>query len=61
MTDKKMTLVERLRNPAWESDGHATVLAIEQTRKAMDDAAAEIESLQEALDDALNPNAKRGY
>lgn len=61
MTDKKMTLIERLRNPAWESDGGITSekparLNVEQTRKDMAAAADEIESLQEALDDALHPN-----
>lgn len=36
MSDKPMTLIERLRNPAFEDGG---ALNIEQTRKAMDEAA----------------------
>lgn len=53
MAEKKMTLVERLRNPAWEPG--ASGLNVEQTRATMTEAANEIESLQEALHDALNP------
>lgn len=35
-----MTLIERLRNPAWESvPGEEARLNVEQTRETMDDAA----------------------
>jgi hypothetical protein len=38
--EKAMTLIERLRNPAWESvPGEDARLNIAQTREAMDDAA----------------------
>lgn len=65
MTEKRMTLIERLRNPAWEADpnpdprgaSHTPArLNIEQTRATMNAAADELESLQESLDDALHPN-----
>jgi hypothetical protein len=60
MTSKPMTVIERLQNPAWESDRsgdpyHPARLNTEQTLDVMALAIAEIESLQEALNDALNP------
>lgn len=55
MSDKKMTLLEKLRNPAWEGDGR---LSVEQTLNTMAEAADEIESLQESLDDAMNPRLR---
>jgi hypothetical protein len=58
MADKKMTLVERLRNPEWihgpNLDSPAE-LSKEATLKDMSEAANEIESLQDTLSDALNP------
>lgn len=62
MAELRMTLIEKLRNPAWERDPAAALnsqaparLNVEQTIATMDDAANEIESLQESLNDALNP------
>lgn len=48
MNSQKMTLVERLQNPAWESDGAGKParLNIEQTRQAMTEAAEKIERLR---------------
>jgi hypothetical protein len=62
MTDKTMTLIERLRNPAWEADGPTTEakpakLNVTKTLATMAEAAAEIESLKEAYEDALNPRS----
>jgi len=50
MPDEPMTLIERLRNPAWESDGlmveaKPARLNVEQTRRDMNEAADTIEGL----------------
>lgn len=46
-----MTLIERLRNPAWKSGGPWTdaVLDVERTRADMSEAADRIEQLEKAL------------
>jgi hypothetical protein len=50
-TDEKcMTLIERLRNPAWECvPGEDARLNVTQTREAMDDAADLIASITALL------------
>lgn len=49
-TEKAMTLIERLRNPAWESvPGEDARLNVEQTREAMDDAADLIAAITSLL------------
>jgi len=44
-----MTLVERLRNPAWESDGSIARLNVERTLEDMRQAADVILALEEAV------------
>lgn len=53
-----MTLIEKLRNPAWESNGSLTdnlpaKLHVEQTRDTMEEAADKIERLRLALEMGL--------
>ena len=43
MPDEPMTLIERLRNPAWEKDGSGVKLNIDRTVDDMKEAADEIE------------------
>ena len=50
MADEPMTLVERLRNPAWEHGaGERPRLDVEQTRAAMSDAADLISAITALL------------
>ncbi len=49
MADQPMTLVERLRNPAWNGDN---VLDTEQTRETMEEAADLIGALWALVGDA---------
>ncbi len=46
-----MTLIERLRNPAWETNpnGGDALLNVAQTRATMDEAAKKIEELEAQL------------
>ena len=51
MAEKLMTLIERLRNPAWEQDAttRTAKLNIEQNRAAMDDAADVLAAIKAIL------------
>ena len=57
--DVEMTLVERLRNPAWEtrdySNGNDAALNVTQTRKTMDEAADAICVMLAALHGICEP------
>lgn len=54
MSEQLMSLVERLRNPAWESggEGEPARLNIEQTREAMEEAADVIGLIWAVIGDA---------
>ena len=56
-----MSLVERLRNPQWESDGHAVSLSVDYTRATMDEAAAEIERLADDLQECESRYMELSY
>ena len=58
---KRMTLIERLRNPAWKSGGTWADATLEtaQTRRTMEEAASTIQKLQKALTKAGTDKATK--